>query len=357
MLKESPKDGTAEGRLFRIAYKSRAHPGCDLASAGAMAAEDALRNRDRNVTGVLLFERGWFLQWLEGPARTVLSLASAIRTDPRHGEMQILSAGATDERRFAGWPMRLAPPPGPLADRADFDAAAAALAFDRAAALYREECGGEADWRDLADGFVRDLARAPEEAVPDLPPSALETLSARAGFVDALCAALAEAWHASALSGFEVTLATVRLNRLLLRAGRPATSLAPKGRVLVLAPYGCTEIAGAIAKTDLLRQAGYSVRMVPWASGAALDDAVGETGSCPVIVYAGRVGIGTKDAMRGAALAERLSARMPGRTVLLGGRDAGPLCDWSHRLAFLAQQLPTGADPAADPALRTRQRG
>jgi len=345
MLAHTHQQTAKDARLFRVAYTSRAHGDMDARAAEAMAARDALRNRRRAVSGALIYREGRFLQWLEGPAAQVCEVMATVQKDPRHADVTVLSAGWIGTRRFPLWSMRLANRPvanGAPAQAADAiprgipDAASAAREFDQAAIVYRSETLDEPCWTELAQSLLHPLAKGTEERLPDLPEQVQGAPEARAAFVDECCRLLGKGWAESRLSGFEVTLATSRLNRLILRGGRPAEPEAPRGSVLVLAPHGCSEIAGAIAKADLLRSAGYSVRMVPWASTPTLKSLLKRTGSCSILVYGGRVGVDSKDARRGRAMVERLRSDFPGRTILLGGRRSGPLCEWPERLAFLS---------------------
>jgi len=94
--------------LIRVVYASRATPSClanlneDIEQILAVAI---LNNRSKDITGLLIAHRGWFLQALEGPANDVHDLFKHICTDPRHRDAVILGEGATQMREFGLWSM------------------------------------------------------------------------------------------------------------------------------------------------------------------------------------------------------------------------------------------------------------
>ena len=69
------------------------------------------RNRHADVTGVLLYRDGWFMQLLEGSPADVRGLYARIADDPRHGEVDLLLARACNARLMHGWRMGYADAP------------------------------------------------------------------------------------------------------------------------------------------------------------------------------------------------------------------------------------------------------
>jgi len=65
----------------------------------------ARRNPGLGVTGVLIYERGHFVQLLEGPAASVDALLDDIENDVRHGLFQILWRTPAPARMFEQWSM------------------------------------------------------------------------------------------------------------------------------------------------------------------------------------------------------------------------------------------------------------
>ena len=62
-------------------------------------------NEKLDITGMLLYKDGNFLQILEGEESTVLELYTHIARDPRHCGILTLHKGFRDERQFSGWSM------------------------------------------------------------------------------------------------------------------------------------------------------------------------------------------------------------------------------------------------------------
>lgn len=58
-----------------------------------------------DVSGMLLYHEGCFIQVLEGVRATVDPLFAQISRDPRHKEIVTLWQGEISERRFGGWTM------------------------------------------------------------------------------------------------------------------------------------------------------------------------------------------------------------------------------------------------------------
>jgi hypothetical protein len=99
---------TAEVPLTTVVYRSRAKvplPVPDLQELARLAAQ---RNRLEAVTGLMVYDFPCFYQWLEGPEDSLERIMRAIRRDPRHTDMEILSVKPVEKRIFGGWSMKLA---------------------------------------------------------------------------------------------------------------------------------------------------------------------------------------------------------------------------------------------------------
>ena len=64
-----------------------------------------LKNEELDITGMLLYRDGNFLQVLEGPAGVVDSLIQKLRRDPRHKGIILMSRKPIEERQFGNWRM------------------------------------------------------------------------------------------------------------------------------------------------------------------------------------------------------------------------------------------------------------
>lgn len=91
--------------LIRLIYASRVAPGVDSRHVRDILAASQRNNHDRGVSGVLLFNSGYFLQWLEGGRRAVNERFRVIGADARHRDAQILCYETVSNRTFPGWTM------------------------------------------------------------------------------------------------------------------------------------------------------------------------------------------------------------------------------------------------------------
>jgi len=66
------------------------------------------RNKAEGLTGVLIFDRGAFFQWLEGPNAALCRVWSSISRDPRHHQVTLLLDEPVSQRVFEGWDLRVA---------------------------------------------------------------------------------------------------------------------------------------------------------------------------------------------------------------------------------------------------------
>ena len=94
--------------VFQIVYISFSTPSFD--QHGETACMDILTtarkfNSENNITGMLLYKAGVFLQLLEGDKKDVLSLFGRIATDPRHESISTLLTQVSNERIFEHWSM------------------------------------------------------------------------------------------------------------------------------------------------------------------------------------------------------------------------------------------------------------
>ncbi|WP_168796571.1 BLUF domain-containing protein [Arthrobacter echini] len=95
--------------LLSIVYaSSAAHPFGD-GELGDLLALSRRNNADADLTGVLLYRSGQFLQVIEGPSDVLRERMSIIAADPRHLDVRILFQETIDERHFPDWTMAFEP--------------------------------------------------------------------------------------------------------------------------------------------------------------------------------------------------------------------------------------------------------
>jgi hypothetical protein len=101
----SPSPSDRNDDLLRLVYVSSA---TRLLSDAELT--DLLRTTRRNnpvhdITGMLLYRSGNFLQVLEGPPDSVEATFARIRRDPRHHNLIVLSREPHARRAFPRWAM------------------------------------------------------------------------------------------------------------------------------------------------------------------------------------------------------------------------------------------------------------
>lgn len=93
--------------LYQLIYQSHSLVPFEERELTALLLRLRVYNRERQVTGVLLFTPdGRFLQVLEGDQDAVRALYyQRIVHDPRHHDCRVIGEGPCLQRSFAGWPM------------------------------------------------------------------------------------------------------------------------------------------------------------------------------------------------------------------------------------------------------------
>ena len=91
--------------LIELVYVSAASTSFTRPGLMALMEKARLRNREQNVTGVLLHDDGSFLQVLEGEESVVSATFEKIAADSRHGKVQVLSRRPIEQRTFGDWSM------------------------------------------------------------------------------------------------------------------------------------------------------------------------------------------------------------------------------------------------------------
>jgi hypothetical protein len=92
-------------RVHHILYRSRATHSFTDTELTELVAHSRPYNTYSDITGLLCYSDGYFVQFLEGPEMAVLELYAAIQQDPRHEQVETLSDAAGSARWFADWRM------------------------------------------------------------------------------------------------------------------------------------------------------------------------------------------------------------------------------------------------------------
>ena len=91
--------------LLRLLYTSQATREMSFDRVLTIVAKSRSANKARNIKGIMLYDRGVFLQVLEGPEDAVHALYASISRDARHHGLKVLMEEKTTTRLFNGWSM------------------------------------------------------------------------------------------------------------------------------------------------------------------------------------------------------------------------------------------------------------
>jgi hypothetical protein len=94
--------------LRNLLYVRTATPLADGALAAILASSQH-NNVSREITGFLLFNQRNFLQLIEGPEASLMSLMNALGRDPRHQGIVQIFGGKIAVRACPDWRMRHIP--------------------------------------------------------------------------------------------------------------------------------------------------------------------------------------------------------------------------------------------------------
>jgi hypothetical protein len=91
--------------LISLVYLSAATKPFSSQDLVELLTTSRMNNHKLNVSGMLLFKEGYFLQSLEGERETVMALYQKIVKDYRHRKAVVLSQASLAERDFPDWSM------------------------------------------------------------------------------------------------------------------------------------------------------------------------------------------------------------------------------------------------------------
>jgi hypothetical protein len=91
--------------LIQLTYASAATPAFESSDLNRIVSDSRQNNFAAQVTGILLYDSGSFLQVLEGEEARVWHLFGRIERDPRHERLIVLRRAQLAEREFGAWSM------------------------------------------------------------------------------------------------------------------------------------------------------------------------------------------------------------------------------------------------------------
>lgn len=100
--------------LFRLVYQSESGTELSAEALASLLHQARTNNLTANLTGMLLYANGRFMQVLEGKKEQVARVYQYIQADARHHHVQTLSYEPVPERAFPDWRMAFASTPAEL---------------------------------------------------------------------------------------------------------------------------------------------------------------------------------------------------------------------------------------------------
>ena len=94
--------------LSAIVYRSRAIGPFSDTDLFYLLAHARDNNARLGLSGLIVYDRGTFFQWLEGPDEPLGQVWNKIRVDERHTEVEVLIDQQIPTRLFEGWSMQFA---------------------------------------------------------------------------------------------------------------------------------------------------------------------------------------------------------------------------------------------------------
>lgn len=91
--------------MIKLTYTSVANHALSDAELETLLKQSRSNNADLDITGMMLYDRGRFVQMLEGKPEQVEELYNKICMDDRNSEHIVLEKSSVDNRVFDGWTM------------------------------------------------------------------------------------------------------------------------------------------------------------------------------------------------------------------------------------------------------------
>ena len=91
--------------MVQIVYTSMASNPFSSEALRDLLMQSRRNNHGWRISGLLVYDHGYFIQILEGPERHVCKVFSAIEADKRHCHIRLLLRQPIEEREYSEWAM------------------------------------------------------------------------------------------------------------------------------------------------------------------------------------------------------------------------------------------------------------
>ena len=106
-MAQSPSDAHI---LISMTYASRANPDVSANDFNEILQQANENNAANGITGMLVFNKDYFLQTIEGPRAQINRLLYSLIADNRHHDLQVIETREIKHRDWAKWSMNYASP-------------------------------------------------------------------------------------------------------------------------------------------------------------------------------------------------------------------------------------------------------
>ena len=96
--------------LVSMTYASRANPDVSAQDFNEILKQAQKNNAANGITGMLIFNKNYFLQTIEGPRAQINRLLYSLIADQRHRDLQLIETRELKHREWAKWSMNYASP-------------------------------------------------------------------------------------------------------------------------------------------------------------------------------------------------------------------------------------------------------
>jgi Sensors of blue-light using FAD len=287
-------NGSSNGWVASLAYRSRAKkPQTDRELAVLVQASQQ-RNRERSITGQLIYEDQRFFQWIEGPGDQLKDLWEAIKRDPRHTDIEVLGNQQIPARFFGDWNLLLATKfEGPQNAKSSVKVDELLpdliknLVIPKLAAKHASKpkkiLSTPAHPRvdELAKLLIAADASAALQLFNELHDLVTDLPAFYSSVIEPAARKLGDAWQTGECSEFTLSIALCRLQTAIRSIGSlsPWQTSGEAGlRAVLVAPQpGELHMLGAVLDDDVLLRAGWQTQLELPSNDNAIEKLVSET--------------------------------------------------------------------------------
>lgn len=243
--------GAGENLFGCLTYESEAatRPSDDELKLLVAAARE--RNRKLGVTGLLLYDKGRFLQTLEGPVEGLDQVWASIQQDKRHSNIKVLTQHLVGSRLFAQWDLLLY------------------RRFDKMPETLRQRLARRHPLAHYVPQVVELALKADEgglnQTIAEMIEKGWKPEEIAADLIEPAARGLGDAWLADEACEFEVTLGLGMLqmaNHAAHRLSCPNTLRSSRYTILLATAPGETHMLGTSMLADQFFAANWAVDIV-----------------------------------------------------------------------------------------------